>query len=288
MTKIDKYKAKEAEKETETPSGGLEFADFNDLANDITPMKWTIYGVLPEEQCMSMIYGESGTYKSFLTLDMGQCIARGVPWRNRATQKGAVVVLAGEGFHGYKKRARAYNLRNGIDESAVFKVSKRGTNLHDDDEAKAAAESIREVLNGEKAKLVIVDTLHRNSATADENNAKDWGIIQGNIDKYFFDVADGVMIVHHTGKDASNGDRGTSARYASMDTALSLERDGRSVKMQITKQKDGDDSLFFEFISVVVEVSDELNDYGEKETSLVLVPKSKDTTQRSHDVSGDV
>lgn len=271
MSLREEAEAKIAEaKDLEEPIKPLQFVDFNDLAEDISPMKWTVYGVLPEEQCMSMIYGESGTYKSFLTLDMGQHIARGIPWMGRAVQKGAVVVLAGEGYHGYKKRARAYNLKNGKDESAIFKVSKGGTNLHDEKVAKTTADEIREVLNGEKAKLVIVDTLHRNSASADENSSKDWGIIQGNIDKYFFDVADGVMIIHHTGKDTSSGDRGTSSRYASMDAAFSLERDENKVKMQTTKQKDGDDNVYFEFISVVIEVSDELNAYGEKETSLVL------------------
>jgi RecA-family ATPase len=55
---------------------------------------------------VGMVYGASGSGKSFLMTHAGLCIARGVPFLGHATRKGAVIYQAGEGGKGLVKRLR--------------------------------------------------------------------------------------------------------------------------------------------------------------------------------------
>ena len=59
------------------------------------PGGWLIKGVLPVADVI-VLFGASGSGKSFVALDMAASIARGVPWRERRTAKGRVLVIAAE------------------------------------------------------------------------------------------------------------------------------------------------------------------------------------------------
>lgn len=249
----------------------FEWVLFNTLAEDTTPTDWLIQDMVGSDYTW-MLYGFTGSYKSFLALELGQCIARGIPWRNRPTKQGVVFYVPGEGYQGIRKRAAAFNNQHGKDESNNFYVSKLGSNLYDKERLAELVMSIKQIIGDNKARLIIIDTLHANTAGANEDSSTDWGIIAGNIETELKPIADSVCFVHHTGKDPEKGDRGTSARMAGVDGAFMLKRaEGSDIAIMTAKKvKDGEVDWKLGFKAVKVEVSEHLNFKGEKETSLVL------------------
>lgn len=224
------------------------------LTGDITPPRWTIKGVLPEDGLVEF-FGASGSYKSFIVLDMCYSIALNREWQGCEVNGGTVVYVAGEGKSGLGRRLKGLELhyQETIDN---FYVLPMPTNITDAKEMKLLAEEIAEI---GKAKMIIFDTLHRCSAGTDENSASDFAVILKNIDTHIKPLCDVVSWVHHTGLDKSRG-RGTSARYASLDAQVMIEKiDNLRCVLTCEKQKEAEpfEPMGFEMNSVDIGLMDE-------------------------------
>ena len=70
------------------------------LRPELQPMKWLIEGWLPENS-QAMLYGESGTGKSFVAIDMALSIACSeiTDWHGLKIKHGGVLYLYGENFY---------------------------------------------------------------------------------------------------------------------------------------------------------------------------------------------
>jgi hypothetical protein len=89
--------------------------------------------------------------------------------------------------------------------------------------------------------VVFIDTLNRAAPTSDENNSKDMGTMI-EAAKRLQTLTEGlVVLVHHTGKNASAGLRGHSSLIAALDAAIEVSRDGESRQWSVAKSKDGED-----------------------------------------------
>jgi len=55
--------------------------------NQPSPLRWIVKGWVPDLS-VTMIYGESGCGKTFITLDMACCIAAGLEWHGRKIKQG--------------------------------------------------------------------------------------------------------------------------------------------------------------------------------------------------------
>jgi putative DNA primase/helicase len=64
---------------------------------------------------LSMLWGRSGSLKSFAALDQGLCVATGLPWHGRTVKQGRVVYLAAEGASGLASRAMGWMSTRGRD-----------------------------------------------------------------------------------------------------------------------------------------------------------------------------
>ena len=90
--------------------------------------------------------------------------------------------------------------------------------------------------------LIVVDTLARSFAGsgADENSATDMGVFIRSCDllREWFDCT--VLAVHHSGKDADKGLRGSSALLGAVDTSVAIQRSAGTpcVTVKVLKQKD--------------------------------------------------
>ena len=71
--------------------------------------------------------------------------------------------------------------------------------------------------------LIVVDTLSRAMAGANENTSEDMSQFIKNCDILRNISNAHLMIVHHTGKDAAKGARGSSALKAALDTEIELD-----------------------------------------------------------------
>ena len=119
------------------------------------PIGWLIKGVLPDAD-MGVLFGASGSGKSFAALDMAGSIARGVDWRGRRVRKGRVIVIAAEGGGGYGKRIKAYCQHHNIAmrDLDIGVITAAPNFLEADD----ISEVVASIVAAGGASLLIVDT----------------------------------------------------------------------------------------------------------------------------------
>src|SRR5690606_13091125 len=86
--------------------------------------------------------------------------------------------------------------------------------------------------------LIVIDTLARSIVGVDENSAKDMGGVIKHLDQLRRATGSTILLVHHTGKDASAGARGSSALRAAMDTELEVTAAGQLMTLKVKKQRE--------------------------------------------------
>lgn len=232
-------------------------------------LPWIIKGVLPKAG-LGVVYGASGSGKSFAVLDMGMAIARGVEWRGRKVRQGRVAYVAAEGADGFRKRVAAYALHYGVDLSSVpMTVLNGAPNLLEKQDAVDVAKGIR-ASGG--ADLIVVDTLAQVTPGSNENAGEDVGRALGYCRRIHEVTGAMVLLIHHAGKDASKGARGWSGLRAACDAEIEVVREGDARALRLTKSKDGEDGLEWGFALEVVQV--DVDEDLEPVTSCVVVESS--------------
>lgn len=231
---------------------------------------------------IGMIYGASGSGKSFLAVHAGLCIARGVPFLGHDTRRGSVLYQAGEGGKGLVKRLRAYKQENRVIEDVPFVLLPARVDLFspDGDVASFIDECLawRAVLP-EPLSLIVVDTFSTASPGANENASEDMSrLIRAGED---INKATGAALlwVHHKNA-AGDRERGHTSLRANIDTAIEVTKDEESNlrTARLAKLKDGEDGakIGFELQAVTVGAYDD----GKPITSCVVVP-AQAATERS-------
>lgn len=241
------------------------------------PASWLIKGVLPRAG-LAVVYGASGSGKTFYTLDLSGAVARGIEWRGHKTVQGRVVYVVAEGATGFRNRVDAYCQFNGIDPADLdILVLDEAPNFLDKAHIKDLVLALKAA---GKIALVVVDTYARVMAGGNENDAKDTGQAVAHCDLIHRVTGALVLLVHHSGKDASKGARGSGALRAAADMELEVLqlRDYRVAT--VTKMKDGEDGKEYAFkLHEVVIGQDE---DGDDTTSCVIEVRD---TQPRHSVA---
>ncbi len=229
-------------------------------------LPWIIKGVLPKAG-LGVVYGASGSGKSFAVLDMGMAIARGVDWRGKRTRQGRVAYIAAEGADGFRKRVAAYAMHHQVDLTAVpMTVLNAAPNLLEKQDAVDVAKGVR-ASGG--ADLIIVDTFAQTTPGANENAGEDVGKALGYCRRIHEATGAMVLLIHHSGKDAAKGARGWSGLRAACDAEIEVVREGDARVLRLTKSKDGEDGLEWGFALDVVQV--DVDEDLEAVTSCVVV-----------------
>ena len=215
------------------------------------PPQWLVKHVLPQAELV-VLYGASGSGKSFLALDIAAAIARGIPWRGKRVRQGRVVYIAAEGAGGFRNRLKAYALANDVDLAALdIGVIHAAPNFLDKGDAAAVAASIT---GHGGAELIIVDTFAQTTAGGDENSGEDMGKALSHCKALHRHTGAVVLLVHHSGKDTSKGARGWSGIRAAADAELEVVREETGRWVRLSKQKDGEDELKWGFDLEVVQL----------------------------------
>ena len=118
--------------------------------------------------------------------------------------------------------------------------------------------------------VVFLDTLNRAAPTADENSSKDMGQILEAAKQLQALTGGLVVLIHHTGKDATKGLRGHSSLFAAMDAAIKVSRDADRREWRVAKSKDGSDGDAHPFKLQIETMG--MDDHGDAVTSCVVVP----------------
>lgn len=231
------------------------------------PMDWIIKGVLPRGE-LGVLFGASGSGKTFVALDLAFAIVRGTPWRERRTARGRVVVIAAEGGAGIGKRGEAYARFHDFDLRGLeLHVITAAPNFLDSDDI---SEVMAEIKNIGPVDVIITDTFAQVTPGANENTSEDVGRALANLK--LLHEATGAMnlVVAHAGKDLSKGVRGWSGLKAAADVQIEvLRHENGEREIIIEKMKDGEDGIRWGFRLEVVDVG--IDNDGDIITSCVAV-----------------
>lgn len=231
-----------------------------------------VQGVMPDAE-LGIIYGPSGSGKSFAAIDLGYHLARGEPWRGRKVKQRTVFYVAAEGAGGVRRRTRAYAQHHGLGDDVPFFTREVPINLFEKKGWVRAAEDVSALLQGEQRGVIFVDTLARSIPGAEENSARDIGTVVSNCQNLSRATGCLVVLVAHAGKQEENGVRGSSALRAAADFEIAVKRlTDRLRCLTLTKAKDDVDGAVFAFSLSSVEIGVDTD--GDPVSSAVAVPES--------------
>jgi len=237
----------------------------DELRSAAGAIRWLCKHVIPSDS-VGMLYGASGSFKSFVALDLALHVAHGMQWLGRKTTAGQVVYLAAEGGAGLWRRIDAWHRTHGIDASqAAMMVIPVAVDLGQS--ARSVVDALSE--RGTSPDLIVIDTMSQ-TYSGEENSANEVAAYLRQIGTHFrarWHCA--VLIVHHVGHTATERPRGSSAITANLDFAFGCHRDGdqRSAIIECHKQKDGEKPEEVTFRLAREELG--LDEDGEMTSSLV-------------------
>jgi len=262
------FVGKEFEPPAPKPRERDKILPLHEYADGVRDPEWLIPGVLPATGT-GMLYGDSGSYKSFLALDMALTLAYGIAGQwNAPPVKNDVLFMAGEGpVATGRKRWPAWNIWRGIESRTDhrFFIKNRVPFFTDSE----AWEFVKQDLAEIKAKpaLIVIDTMSRLLTGLDENSSKDVTMVTNFLEELSRYYECFVLVVHHTGKDQKRGARGSSVFYANLDVMLTTRKHQTGTYLRVLKQKDADvsdDNHYYKVKesgeSIVLERSDEAPD----------------------------
>jgi len=248
----------------------------------LPPLEWLIKGLLPKGE-LGIIFGASGSGKTFLILDLLFAVARGVDWRGRKVKQGRVVIVAAEGGNGIGMRIEAYARYYNIDMRTVdMHIITAAPNYMDGDDVSELIAEIKQLGN---VMIIATDTLAQVSPGANENTSEDMGRVLRNV-KLIHEATDAMnLLVHHAGKDLSKGSRGWSGLKGAADVQLEVVRhENGSRELVLEKLKDGVDGTRWSFKLESVDVGMDFD--GDIITSCVAVEADAPAREEPNDRLG--
>ncbi|MGW4974681.1 AAA family ATPase [Streptomyces mirabilis] len=237
-------------------------------ALDKIPSLEPLLGDLLQMNTLARIIGPSGSFKSFVVLDMAGHIGTGMKWHGQYVKQGTVIYLVGEGEQGIRKRVRAWEQHHGMRMDNVLflprPVQAKST------EWDVFIELGRQV----RPALIVIDTQARVSVGVEENSNKEMGEIVDRMDQ--LRVASGACVstIHHTGHTGEHG-RGASSVKGAMQSEVNIFKKGdRLSNITLTvksgKQKDEEEGEGMLFALKRLSIDGECKPDGRPVTSLVI------------------
>lgn len=245
-----------------------------------TTYRYWIEDLIPANESV-LVYGESQSGKSYISMHMAMCIARGVPFFDRRVTQGLMVycaVEAGQGF--FQLRMPGYERYHRIPEGEKipFVCFPKKFDLFGSDtdviDLIADIEHVKRMYAVPFAGTV-VDTYNKATPGLDEVSGKDVGKVVHRIDMIRTATQGGVWLVHH--KNAVGMPRGHTSLYAGFETAIEVSRDqankdfnSREIRTaRNSKQREGVDGSEWPFVLRGVDLGI-INEYGRPVFSAVV------------------
>lgn len=255
-------------KHSEPPPGGyFNIRTTEEFVQEIKPISWMIKGLLPRAT-LGVIFGSSGAGKSFMALDMCASLSTGADWNClKIKKKHRVLYVVAEGVAGFINRLVAYCNDRGVQPSdlSIDIISDVSPNLMD---VKSVNHLISDIQQREPYDLIVMDTFAQVTPGGNENSGEDMGKALSYCKSISQTTGAMVLLVHHSGKDATKGERGWSGIRGAADVVLSVSRDGDNRTMEVTKGKDSADGGMYGFVLRTVTLGQDED--GDDITSCVL------------------
>jgi hypothetical protein len=241
---------------------------------------------------VGMMHGPSNIGKTFSAWYKALCIAEGWKYFGRNVEQSGVLYCYGEGHAGMQNRALAYKIKY---EPKTDQFIARDGIPNFATDLKAARKALRKAIKDSNDQLtakglktlktVFLDTFAKAVAGAEENSTREMQPILNALREIARELGVCIIIIHHTGKDASAGARGASAIFADVDFNVEIvdpnaDKRYKTLKvkpghlvMVLPKMRDSGKSGVAEF--KLEEVTLGTNKWGNPVTSMVVIPIEK-------------
>lgn len=236
--------------------------------------RWLVKGLL-RRGWIASIFAKPKAGKTTLTVDLAFHVARGMRWCGRDVKRAVPVLFITERVDQISRSFAALAAKYEVG-AAELLVSVQGiadcnvTDPHWRTRMDATMEAFR-ALHGQYPGLIVFDTLAKLSAGAEENSAKDMGIINASLRNLQAAYADPVMItIGHSGKDETKGERGSNSTMGDRDVGISVvshedDENTRTARIEYANELEPNKSIVTFRINVVKLGDVVVDDDGETE-----------------------
>jgi archaellum biogenesis ATPase FlaH len=219
---------------TELKEPTPEYDDLEDNAEDFLKIwdchtfsqlplqEYYIDGIIPKGGVV-IAYGDSGSGKSFFVSDMCAHICTNTKYLGRDVEQTKILYICAEGAVGYRGRIKALLAKFPHMKAVDFCIIADSPDFSTKKDLKLLRQRIKE--SAQYYGIIVVDTMAQVSAEVDENSS-----VVRKVVKIIASLAidsTTVIIIDHTGKEASKGIRGHSSKRAAADVTISLQTSGK-------------------------------------------------------------
>jgi KaiC/GvpD/RAD55 family RecA-like ATPase len=261
--------------------GGLRWEQIATLGK-ATGYDWLVEDIFPMGE-ITLIFGDSGSGKSFGTFDIAMAVARALKWNGKNVEPGLVIYVAAEAGKGFGKRKLAYSIQHELPHNEPFPFylcTKRPDFFSSDDDLVSLIEEIAAVKKTyphNKLVLVVLDTLSALAPGMNENASQDVSMVRKRLVILQEKFGVSIALVHHKPKGGATP-RGHGSLTADFETTIEFEivsgkktpTGGNIHRATVRKQREGKDGFHWEFTLPVISVGQ--NKWGNTETSCAVVP----------------
>lgn len=241
-----------------------------------TDSQYLVKGLI-ERESFVVLYGPPGSGKTFLALEMLRCIATGELFFDRSVHAGAVLYIASEGGRSVERRLFGLCQERMASRDLTMvpmalipqPIMLNSLNAAQEIESIVEAGKSLEDWYGKRLQLLVVDTLSRSIPGGNENDAGVMSAVVHNCKEMMRELECGVLLVHHSGKDQSQGARGHSSLLAAVDSELRIKRNGLVRDLYADKQRDGEEGQQLSFKLDRIEIG--RDEDGDPVTTCVVV-----------------
>jgi hypothetical protein len=260
-----------------TPNRLFEVLSYADMVK-LPQARWLVENVLPAN-AVTVIFGKSNSFKSFLAIDLACSVATGRPWHGRSVAKGKVLYIATEGAAAVaRKRIPAWMAYHQIPvaERDNIYLMRDVPVLNDADDVRRLAETIKTKIGS--IILIVVDVLvgTLRGSERDDQAVGEW--VRG-VQQLIEELGCAQLHVTHSPDADEDRMRGHTHLRGSMDTRIIVtgNKDSKTATLTIERHKDFESGGSWGFHMEVTNI-----DEFENETSLVPVLDEGAKAVRTH------
>jgi len=243
-------------------SAGLKRTGLGDCV--LSPLDWTVKGLVMNHG-VHVVYGASGSGKSFFVLHMAMCVASGIDFlKSKVKRKGRVAYIAGEKPKSVERRLAVMrdhdktfaNVKFHKDDISIFSGA---IDLLNEDRASLLIEGVASFnVFEDPYKLVVIDTLSASFAGVEENTAQMALVVRRCADiSRRLDCP--VVLLHHSGHSAGERERGHSSLRANVDQSIYIGNKTNPREAEVMKVTDSaaGEKLSFDVLPIDTGMTDE-------------------------------
>jgi len=186
-----------------------------------------------------IVFGEPGSGKTTVVVDVIGCIDTGIDWRGRKVTRGIVWYIAAEDPYGVRLRLEAWYDANGF-------IFERDTNIElredpicfaEPEEVSALIAEVNSVPKEQKPIAITLDTLADTAGKYDFN--KDMGLFCRGFERFRNETGVSLIIIHHCGHAAKDRPRNGSELGGKADVIMPVKCEDGITTLSVIKLKNG-------------------------------------------------